>query len=41
MSTEGHVPVYVTEDEGDSNVAMHKIKKKYAQEILRSARRVE
>ena len=27
MSTEGHVPVYVTEDERDSNVAMHKINK--------------
>ena len=27
MSTDGHVPVYVTEDERDSNVAMHKIKK--------------
>lgn len=27
MSSEGHVPVYVTEDERNSNVAMHKIKK--------------
>ena len=27
MSTEGHVPVYVTEDERDGNVAIHKINK--------------
>ena len=27
MSTEGHVPVYVTEDERNSNAVMHKINK--------------
>ena len=27
MSTKGHVPVYVTEDERDGNVAIHKINK--------------